>query len=188
VARTYHVHDGFYARLNLGFGELDTSIDVPGSSSSVTATGTTLDLDFALGYSPTPGIVVGGIAMYESLSSADFDDPAASKANAATLLLGPFFDGYPNARKGFHMGGALGFAQERFSRKSVAGFRTAEGFGIAGWIGYDFWVADEWSVGGLLRLMGTRGSADAEPTAYSEGGSTPVATKSVSLMLTTVFH
>lgn len=188
VPRTYHTHDGFYARVNLGFGMLDTSIDTPGSGSDLTANGDTLAMDLAIGYSPTPGIVVGGAVLFESLPSADFDDPSASEANASTLLLGPFFDGYPNARKGFHLGGTLGLAQDRLSRKSVAGFRTAEGFGLAAWIGYDFWVADEWSVGGLLRVMGTRATADADQTTNYDSGTAHVATQSIHLMITTLYH
>jgi hypothetical protein len=167
---------------------LGTSIDVPGSGRDLTAKGDTLAVDLSIGYSPSPGIAVGGALLFESLSSADFDDPSDSEANASTLLIGPFFDGYPNARKGFHLGGTLGLAQDRLSRKSVAGFRTANGFGIAGWIGYDFWVADEWSVGGLVRFMGTRGTTDADATANFDSGTAHVATQSIQLMITTLFH
>jgi hypothetical protein len=125
--------------------------------------------------------------LFESLPSGNFD-PAGTEANVSTLLVGPFFDGYPNARRGFHLGGTVGFAQDRFSRRSLAGFTKANGYGIAGWIGYDIWVADEWSVGGLVRLMGTRGSADAEATTYYDRGTANPATQSIALMLTVLYH
>jgi hypothetical protein len=145
-------------------------------------------VDLAAGYSPTPGIALGGMFAYESLPSAGFDDPKDSEANVATMLIGPFFDGYPSARKGFHMGGTVGYARDTLSRRSVAGFHAANGFGIAGWLGYDVWVADEYSVGGLVRLMGTRGTADADTTDNNKSGTATVATQSIHLMLTMLYH
>jgi hypothetical protein len=126
--------------------------------------------------------------LLESLPSADFGGTPPVEANVTTTLVGPFFDGYPNARGGFHLGGALGFAQDRLSRTAVAGFKKATGFGLAGWIGYDLWVAEQWSVGGLVRLMGTRGSADVEPGSGFDAGSANMATQSVHIVLTTVYH
>ncbi|HEY5959701.1 MAG TPA: hypothetical protein VIV60_24265, partial [Polyangiaceae bacterium] len=110
-------------------------------------------------------------------------------SDVSTLLFGPFFDGYPRSRGGFHLGGTLGFAGTRVQRPSeAAGFNRANGFGLAGWVGYDVWVADEWSAGILLRLMGTRTKADADATANNDAGSATMATQSIAIMLTGLYN
>lgn len=188
VPRTDRVHDGFYARLNLGFGNLGVIADSPGTSTAPDADGDTMSLDLAVGYAPSPGIALGGALLLESLPSASFSGETKTKASVTTLLVGPFFDGYPRARGGLHLGGAVGLAQDQLSQLDVAGFKRANGYGIAGWIGYDIWVADQWSVGGLVRLMGTRTSADAEATENSTAGSATLSTRSIQLMLTALYN
>lgn len=191
VARTYHVHDGFYARLNLGMGSLGAVVDSPGTAVNQEGTGKSLSLDLAAGYSPSPGIVVGGMLAHDAALSVDYgSDSQAYQSNTTVTFLGPFFDGYPNSRRGFHLGGALGLAQSRVTDKNLAGFGVASGFGLLAFIGYDVWVAEEWSVGGSLRLMGTRTKADAD--AVSEIGLTAgrasMETRSIQLMATVLYH
>jgi hypothetical protein len=188
VPRTGRLHDGFYARLNLGFGTLGATVDTTGGGENPNADGDTLALDVAVGFSPRPGIAVGGTLMLESLPSADFGGASPTEATVGTMLLGPFFDGYPNARGGFHLGGALGLSQDRLSTSAVGGFKKANGFGLAGWVGYDLWVAEQWSVGGLVRLMGTRASADVDGSSAFDTGTAHIATQSVHVVLTTVYH
>ena len=191
VARTQHVHDGFYARVNLGFGSLGSTIDSPGTARNQTGTGKALAFDLAVGYAPSPGIVIGGMMLNESALSVNFGDGSNPyESNVGVSLIGPFFDGYTNSRGGFHMGGTFGLAQARLTEKNVAGFKTAGGLGISGWLGYDFWVADQWSVGGLVRLMGTRTSADAAavPEIQATAGTANVETRSIQFMLTAVYN
>jgi hypothetical protein len=71
--------------------------------------------------------------------------------------------------RGLHLGGMLGLAAARTGRPGGVDELDARGFGMSVWGGGDFWVADEWSLGGLLRLSGalTRdGSHDDGPAPY----------------------
>jgi hypothetical protein len=187
VKRTDRTHDGFYARLNLGFGNLGTTMNSP-DSGAVKGSGSTLALDLALGYAVSPGIVLGGTLLMEHLPSAELSATRPVVSDVGAGMVGPFFDGYPNAREGFHLGGGLGLASARVQREEAAGFKKAAGFGIAGWVGYDVWVADQWSAGVLVRLMGTRTKADAVATENNLAGSATMATQSIALMLTGVYN
>ncbi len=187
VMRTDRTHDGFYARLSLGFGHLGATMN-PRETNGIKGSGSTLAVDFALGYAVSPGIILGGTLMMESLPSARLDADAPIVTDVRAGLLGPFFDGYPKARGGFHLGGGLGVAGTRLNPQSAAGFNKATGYGIAGWLGYDIWVAEQWSAGILLRLMGTRTKADAIETNNGLAGNATMATQSIAIMLTGVYN
>lgn len=189
VMRTDHVHDGFYARLGLGFGQLGTTMNTP-ESGAIDGDGSTLALDVAIGYAVSPGIVLGGTLMAEQMPSVELGGMSPVVSDVGAMLIGPFFDGYPNARGGFHLGGALGAARTTIQREEVAGFKNAGGLGLAGWVGYDIWVASQWSAGLQLQVMGTRTKADAVavPNNDNLGGSATMATRSIALMLTGLYN
>ena len=69
---------------------------------------------------------------------------------AATTLLGPFIDGFPNASGGIHFGSAMGFATSGINELA-----RGRGFGFMGWAGYDVWFQPDFCVGLLLRSMVT---------------------------------
>jgi hypothetical protein len=71
------------------------------------------------------------------------------------VILGPFIDGFPNVNKGWHFGGLIGLAGVQVEDSTLDGVSETTGFGGAVFLGYDFWVADEWSVGPSLRFAGT---------------------------------
>lgn len=189
VMRTDHVHDGFYARLSLGFGQLGTTMNAP-DSGAINGDGSTLALDLAVGYAVSPGIVLGGAFMVEQMPSVELSGMSPVVSDVGAMLIGPFFDGYPDARGGFHLGGSLGLARTTIQREEAAGFKNAGGFGIAGWVGYDIWVASQWSAGLQLQVMGTRTKADADavPNNNNLGGSATMATRSIGLMLTGLYN
>lgn len=187
VMRTDHVHDGFYARLSLGFGQLGATMNAP-ESGAIKGDGSTLTLDVSLGYAVSPGIVLGAMLIAEQMPSVELSANAPVVTDVSAGMLGAFFDGYPNPRGGFHLGGGLGFAGTGIQRKAAAGFDRAGGFGLTGWVGYDIWVADQWSAGLLVRLMGTRTRADAEETENNLSGNATMATRSISLLLTGVYN
>jgi len=183
VKRTFHVHDGFYTRVDLGFGSVRATVSSPYSDVDHSGNADSLGFDLMVGGSPSPGVAVGGALMLDSGVSATFDTEVGRiESDVGTALLGAFIDGFPNARKGFHLGGALGLVSARLSTRNVAGFRNSHGVGLSAWAGYDAWVADEWSLGGLLRLNGTRTQADVD------GHSETMGTGSVELMLTALYN
>lgn len=187
VMRTDHVHDGFYARLSLGFGQLGTTMNAP-ESGAIKGDGSTLAIDLSLGYAVSPGIVIGGMVIGEQMPSVELDAPAPVVTDVGAGMLGAFFDGYPDPRGGFHLGGGLGLAETNVQRKQAAGFKHAGGLGLAGWLGYDIWVADQWSTGLLVRFMGTRTRADADETENNLAGNATMATRSISLLLTGLYN
>ncbi|HWZ88912.1 MAG TPA: hypothetical protein VNW92_08680, partial [Polyangiaceae bacterium] len=114
------------------------------------------------GGSPSPGVSIGGALLLEPLFGADYARGGAGIGSHGgfSTLLGPFIDGFPDATKGWHLGGMTGLAAQSFQdvNASTGKTATAGGIGGAAWFGYDFWVAGEWAIGPQLRLMGMRTS------------------------------
>ncbi|MCH2109432.1 MAG: hypothetical protein MK135_08880, partial [Polyangiaceae bacterium] len=111
--------------------------------------------DLMIGASPSPGMTLGlgvqnNLAFSSNLETSD-GTPFAS-GFSYQFLTGPFFDAFPNAKRGFHMGTMIGFAGA-----TVPGgnYGTPIGGGASFWIGYDMWVAPEWSAGFEIRGSGS---------------------------------
>jgi hypothetical protein len=165
--RGYHVHDGFYLRLNVGGGY--TSSKITYDSSAVEdrrISGGGVALDVMVGGSPARGLALGGGLWLQMAGDPQTNDAPKAEAydNLATALAGVFIDGFPDPEGGFHVGGALGLASlgARFKNQDLevspdrlgnSGSGTA-GIGSSVWVGYDGWVAADWSLGGMLRLTG----------------------------------
>jgi hypothetical protein len=181
--RTDKVHDGFYMRLSLGFGSQSTKIDNGTLLPNFTADGGTLNVDLLAGGAPSPGVVLGGALLFEGLASTTFSpDVYAVKSSVALWTIGPFIDGYPDPRGGFHLGGTIGLSSARLTQNPSFSTNKTGGFGLAAWLGYDWWVADQWSVGGLLRLSG------AHTTGRENSIDMSVDTRAIALMLTAVYQ
>ena len=71
-------------------------------------------------------------------------------------MIGPFVDWYPNVRGGFHAQGALGLATLTPRVFAHPATEKSEYIAIGGALllgtGYEWWVADEWSIGVLAQL------------------------------------
>ena len=183
IPRKYHVHDGFYLRVDLGVGALGTDYDF--GAASADSHGGTLALDLMIGGTPSRGLALGGALLTEAGVSHSVEQRGRSRGDStvALTLLGPFVDGFFDHKGGFHMGGMLGVAA--LDVEDLDGDDEAEtltGFGGAAWAGYDAWVADEWSIGGLVRAGGaiTKKSADA--------GDISAQSFSLGLMLSVLYH
>jgi hypothetical protein len=156
VARTDKTHDGFYMRFALGFGSQSTTLDDGTPAPNYDATGGALVFNGLIGGAPAPGLIIGGSLALDSLPSTTFKaaDGFEAKAGMNLVSIGPFIDGYPNPRGGFHLGGTVGPAFVRLNNDSGLPGSKSNGLGLAAWLGYDWWVADQWSVGGLVRFSG----------------------------------
>jgi hypothetical protein len=163
VQRTYHMHEGFYLRSSVGFGDYRASFsDGNHADQDFTEKGSSMSLDLLIGGSPSPGVSIGGALLLEPLFGADYQrggNGLGSHGGFSTLV-GPFIDGFPDATKGWHLGAMMGLAAQSFQDESAASGKsaTAGGLGGAAWFGYDFWVAGEWAIGPQLRFMGMRTS------------------------------
>jgi hypothetical protein len=161
VQRTYHLHEGFYLRSSVGFGDYHASFsDGNHAAQDFDAHGSSMSLDLLIGGSPSPGVSIGGALLLEPLFGADYQrgGAGAGSHDGFSTLLGPFIDGFPDATKGWHLGGMIGLAAQSFQDVNAPSGKTATAGGIGGaaWFGYDFWVAGEWAIGPQLRLMGMR--------------------------------
>lgn len=166
VARTAHVHDGFYLRVGLGTGPLGLTLDDDRTDQKFETGGFDLSLDLRIGGTPSAGVVIGGALFAHALTSADLEERGRSTGldpNVGVGLIGPFLEGYPDDRSGLYGGGALGLARVQYSELGPDREQTeTAGFGLAVWIGYDIWVGDEWSIGPALRFMSTITSNNSE--------------------------
>jgi hypothetical protein len=156
VPRSYHMHDGFYARGSIGFGSLGVSFDDGDpSGDNLSGSGPSLGFDLMFGGSPSPGIAIGGGLLTQGAFSVNFERNGYDVDRSVSMaLIGPFIDGFPNANKGWHFGGLVGLAAVNVEDDNDDGLSKTGGFGGSVFLGYDFWVADEWSVGPLVRFTG----------------------------------
>lgn len=178
VARSYHVHDGFYLRINLGVGGQAVTYN-----DDITASGGSVALDLLVGGSPNRGLAIGGGLLADYSPNLDLEGTTADlQANVETGMVGVFIDGFPDPKGGFHLGGLLGLANISTDVKGADDVRNDSGFGGAVWVGYDAWVGDEWSVGGLLRFSAAVGRStknDQDLDAQS---------RALTLMFTALYH
>jgi hypothetical protein len=173
VTRNFRQHDGFYLRIGGGLGALGADFDRAGFDAS--SGGTSLELEALVGGSPSPGLAIGGglLAGLQLGGEWEADDVVgATSANLTTIIVGPFADGYPHPRDGWHFGGLLGLANVSFDGPGGQGGSDALGVGGAGWAGYDFWVAPEWSIGAALRIDALRATNSDDDVTISKIGGT----------------
>ncbi len=158
-------HDGFYLRIGAGPGWTIGSAESNGLTSDLSGFGAAGEI--AAGWSLAPGFVVGfgqyGVhtfgPTYSPSEGGDFDGGALAMAG-----LGPFIDYYIDPAKGLHVQAAALFATAvAFEEGDIEG---ASGFGFGGMLGggWEMWFADEWSVGGLLRVAYYRPTVQGDDT------------------------
>jgi hypothetical protein len=178
-----YLHDGFYFRVSAGLGPLSVKFD------DKAAAGKTIDGDvvapggaLAFGGSPRPGLVVGGIVMGEGndlkLRRGSWH---ANRRGVGVVLLAPFIDYFPSPAKGLHLGAGLGPSVIPIA-DTGDNLRTTAGAGGALWLGYDFWVANQWSLGPLVVASGNAtgdSSSDNELSAIAG---------SIKVLLTALYH
>jgi hypothetical protein len=162
VLREYHRHEGFYLRMGGGLGYLGASLDTD-VSDEFDSSGMGLNFELLVGGGPAPGLAIGGAVLGSVQLFGDWeadDIPGSTSGDLTTFIIGPFADGYPDPNGGWHLGGMLGLATASFDVPGGDDGVNGIGFGGAGWVGYDVWVAPEWSMGGALRLDALRATDD----------------------------
>jgi len=126
--------------------------------------------DLWIGGTPTPGLAMGGalsgFAMSSSKRRVDGDRVSGDVAGSSGML-GFFVDVFPDPGRGLHFGGALGFASSTAEVKDSGRKFEGGGLGLEAWGGYDVWVSPQWSLGGMLRLMGSVTREEKENVAYA---------------------
>jgi hypothetical protein len=182
-----HTHDGFYLRMSLGAGAVDSTWETEAATPNAKIGGAGVALDLLIGGTPTPGLVIGGGFVLNSVQKPTVEPDGGSSEEIEGQLgvgqLGVFIDGFFDPTGGFHVGGMLGFASYnvQFDDEDVENIEQGGG-GVALWVGYDAWVGSEWSIGGVLRLTG-QSTAD-ERGDFKEQASAGT----VSILFTALFH
>jgi len=114
--------------------------------------------DLWIGGTPTAGLAMGGALSLLSATSTTRRVDGESRSgdvSGATGLLGFFVDGFPDPERGFHFGGALGLASTTAKVQSNSDEFKGGGVGLGAWLGYDMFVSPQWSLGGMVRFMGS---------------------------------
>ncbi len=190
---TRRLHDGFYLRTSLGHGWFGTKF-TDGLLEDSTIGGDGGAFDLQLGGTPARGFVVGGGLFLNGMDHEDVRPVGTSRydydgpGSIGLLAVGPFVDYFPDPKGGFHVGGMLGFAALAFdtpSELSTSPYyedeaRVGTGGALGAWVGYDWWVAREWSLGIQLRYLGMV----AENPDYEWTG----AADTLTLQFTALFH
>lgn len=119
---------------------------------------------FSIGIGGTlaPGLVLGGLFIGHGFVEPDveIDDQGttdtADNTTFSVSAVGLFVQYYIDPMSGFYLQGFLGYVSAK-STYEVNGLdfesEDTTGFGFGVGLGYDFWVADQWSIGPEFRLL-----------------------------------
>jgi hypothetical protein len=160
--RTYHEHDGFSVRVNVGLGTLLSASAKTDGFPDAETSGLTLGYDLLIGGAPSPGFTIGGGISGSLQLSGDWEFAGTSvdSGNLNNFVIGPFAQGYPDSHGNLNFGGMVGLARLGADPGGASESLSAIGVGGAFWAGSGVWVAPDWSVGGLLRLDAATGKDD----------------------------
>lgn len=157
-------HEGFYLRLGLGGGAFVLSRSAESNSLSSAPdfadsriTGFSVVSELSIGGTPLPGLVVAGSLINHNHPSPELERDDGRRielgdTNMLIVLMGGTVDYYPRVDRGFHVGGTLGLSYIVAPSRSAFQQLGGVGPGLAGHVGYDFWISDDWSIGPALRL------------------------------------
>lgn len=177
------MHNGFYLRGSFGAGGLWPKIidKSEAEDEQVDITGGTFALSFEamVGASPADGFALGG-GVFWSGGTGELSEGGVD-VTVSSLLVGPFFDAFPDPKDGFHLGAMAGYATHGV-HDHPSGVGRTHGFGGAAWLGYDWWVSHELSAGTALRFNGAMTQGD------DGDGSLRVNSAGVTLLITAVYH
>lgn len=119
-----------------------------------TFSGFGFNFDLLIGGSPARDLAIGGLiggAAAPRPRSEDPDAPVGDDVSMNAFRLGAFADYYFSADGNLHGMAVLGYEGLAFSRDEQAVGGSGDGLLMALGLGYDFWFAQRWSAGFLLR-------------------------------------
>lgn len=168
--RGARLHDGFYLRLGVGLGLGGALISSDSKSvGDYSFGGGAGAFDAWIGGTPLTGLAMGaaisGVGLGSSERSVD-GNRVSGDVSGSSGLLGYFVDVFPDPERGLHFGGALGLASARAEVKDSGRKFEGGGLGLQAWGGYEFWVSPQWSLGGMLRFIGSMTREEEAGVAY----------------------
>lgn len=195
-------HDGFYLRLSLGgqLAGLNRSVKIDDSSETDYEGGGDSQVrggggmsEITLGGTPATGLVLGGSMFFGNVfdPKIEFDDDREDLKLDSDLqfaMWGFTVDYYIDENSGFHFGGTFGGAVAGAALPDEDIFEYIGGWGWAASLatGYDWWIANQWSLGVLARIIlaGVMGE-DSEEGVKAEENSGYLA---IGILFTAVYH
>lgn len=167
-------HDGFYLRFGLGGGSMKTKLSYDNDVADASASGGAVGGHLMLGGTVAKGFVIGaamgGITVVEPKFEQDGYQGTAENTTLNLSHLGLLLDWFPDEHGGFHVGGSLGIYTMKVEADNGPSSDAAGGGGGQLFVGYDFWVGDDWSLGGLLAL--THANTELDAKGFKQTGST----------------
>ena len=147
-------HDGFYMQINLGLGYFHSSADIAGTEHAFS--GLTIPTSILMGGTLFDRLVIGGGFFLDTAPSPSYSVDGTDVSvdiEQFVVGLGGFVDFYLNPDGGFHFPLFLGWGGLETSADGNAGGSDPTGFVMYFGAGYEWFFADEWSVGALARLV-----------------------------------
>jgi hypothetical protein len=158
AASAPETHDGFFFQGNIGPGYLSTSPSVDGFDGDQKISGFGVGGGLLFGGTPAPGLVIGGgtanvIALSPkwTVEGEEFETDGDISLNLSTL--GVFGTFYPDPNAGLSLHLMLSYAVLSASNSDGDDSdNNPSGVAVTAGVGYDFWVAPEWSIGVMGRF------------------------------------
>jgi hypothetical protein len=163
-----HMHDGFIAQvgLSVGYARVSDEVKQAGFSEEYKYTGVAGALDVLFG-----GTVFPGLALGAGLTTRVLVDPtvetAESTGEASDVALSldtitSFVQWYPDAAGGLFLRGQVGYGSGSIAIDDITYDSHTSGLVLGAAVGYEWWVAREWSIGmeGQLVTAFLNGSED----------------------------
>jgi hypothetical protein len=153
----YHLRDGLYFRFALGGGYVHDRIsnDVVGKA---TISGAAIPFDLMLGWTVVQGLALGAGVWLAPMSNPTGEyqgnsTSISSKYRVQYSRLGVFADYYPNPREGLHVLGNIAHAGMTIVQDATDKLlANAKGVAFTAGVGYEFWIASQWSAGLLAQV------------------------------------
>jgi hypothetical protein len=160
-AEGVRTHDGFFLRIGSNVGPLimthQHTTQAPERTLETEYGGLTFGQDFMFGGTLGDGLVIGGGLMaamtWPATATAEYKTSGKLTSPTGPVLftgLAAFANYYFDPKGGFHLQALLGLSmvhQPQISNSSPWGPMIGVG------VGFDFFVADEWSVGPFARVL-----------------------------------
>jgi hypothetical protein len=187
----YHLHDGFFLRLSFGpqyfngayEGGFRQDANYPQVPAEADLDGIGFTSEVVIGGAPTPGLVLAGrLAMtFAPSPTLELSELGTGFTDAdLDAIIMPFTGGlidiYPDPELGIHFFATVGFTGMSLEGDDRVGVKEFYGVGYGGGIGFEGFIADEWSMGVNLRIDG----------AYMGGGSASSEDDNVHMVLPAV--
>ena len=143
---------------------------------------------FTGGGSFVPGFVLAGrlgigVLVDPELSEEGRDGAPLVMKTIVVPTLGPVVDIYPWPEEGLHFFANPSLTVAHFERDEDVDMGLI-GYSLAGGVGYEAWLSEQWSVGGQLRIDGSRFKRDDDVT----GETTSVMWWTPSLQVAFTYH